>query len=120
LRNRYRGLGVEDDGSRFARISIGALADTVTHLREMMLEELERRNYSTGTIRYQVRFVERFAEHFGKSPDKLGPEHVRSYQSHLLKQLRLRPGSVEHHISALRFFYVQTLHRYEFRQFLPF
>jgi site-specific recombinase XerD len=27
---------------------------------------------------------------------------------------------VEHHISALRFFYVQTLHRHEFRQFLPY
>ena len=37
----------------------------------MMLEELERRSYSAGTIRYCVRFVERFAQHFGKSPDKL-------------------------------------------------
>src|ERR1700692_4378282 len=86
----------------------------------MMLEELERRNYSAGTIRYYVRFVERFAQHFGKSPDKLGPEHIRSYQCYLLKQRKLTPESVEHHISALRFFYVQTLHRYEFRQYLPY
>ena len=85
-----------------------------------MVEELERRNYSSGTIRYYVRFVERFAQHFGKSPDKLGPEDVRSYQSYLLKQRKLSPGSVEHHVSALRFFYVQTLRRYEFRQFLPY
>ena len=92
----------------------------MTHLRKMMLEELERRNYSDKTIRYYVRFVERFAQHFGKSPDKLGLEQVRSYQSYLLKQRRLSPGSVEHHISALRFFFVHTLHRYEFRQFLPF
>jgi len=86
----------------------------------MMLEELERRNYSTGTIRYYVRFVERYAQYFGKSPDKLGPEHVRSYQNYLLKQRKLTPESIEHHISALRFFYVQTLHRHEFRQFLPY
>jgi hypothetical protein len=46
----------------------------VTHLRKMMLEELERHNYSIRTIRYYLRFVERFAQHFGKSPDKLGPE----------------------------------------------
>jgi integrase/recombinase XerD len=92
----------------------------VTHLRKMLLEELERRNYSAGTIRYYVRFVERFAQHFGKSPDKLGLEHIRSYQSYLLKQRRLSPGSVEHHISALRFFFVHTLHRHEFRQFLPY
>ena len=37
------------------------------HLRKMMLEELERRNYSQGTIRYYLRFVERF----GTSPDSL-------------------------------------------------
>ena len=92
----------------------------MTRLRKMMLEELERRNYSAGTIRYYVRFVERFAQHFGKSPDKLGPDHVRSYQSYLLKQRKLTPESVEHHVSALRFFYVQALHRYEFRQFLPY
>lgn len=87
----------------------------MTRLRRMMLEELERRNYSSGTIRYYVRFVERFAEHFGRSPDKLGPDHVRTYQSYLLKQRKLSPGTVEHHISALRFLYVQTLPRYEFR-----
>ena len=43
------------------------------HLRKMMLEELERCNYSKGTIRHYVRFVEPFSQHFGKSPDKLGP-----------------------------------------------
>jgi hypothetical protein len=30
-----------------------------------MLEELERRNYSEGTTRRYLRFVERFAQHFG-------------------------------------------------------
>ena len=92
----------------------------MTHLRKIMLEELERRNYSAGTIRYYVRFVERFAQHFGKSPDKLGLEQVRSYQAYLLKERKLSPGSVEHHIAALRFFFVRTLHRHEFRQFLPY
>lgn len=92
----------------------------MTHLRKMMLEELERRNYSKGTIRYYLRFVERFAQHFGKSPDKLGPEHLRSYQAYLLKEQKLCPGSVEHHVAALRFFFIRTLHRPEFREFLPY
>jgi hypothetical protein len=39
----------------------------VTRLRKMMLEELERRNYSEGTTRRYLRYVERFAQHFGKS-----------------------------------------------------
>lgn len=57
----------------------------MTHLRKMMLEELERRNYTAGTIRHYLRSVEKFAQHFGKSPDKLGLEHLRNYQVHLLK-----------------------------------
>jgi len=85
-----------------------------------MLEELERRNYSQATIRHYLSFVERFARHFGKSPDKLGPDHLRSYQAYLLKERKLCPGTVEHHVAALRFFFVRTLHRHEFRQFLPY
>jgi integrase/recombinase XerD len=92
----------------------------VTNLRRKMLEELERRNYSEGTTRRYLRFVERFAQHFGKSPDKLGPDHVRSYQAYLLKVRKLNPGTVENHVAALRFLFVRTLHRHEFRQFLPY
>jgi len=85
-----------------------------------MLEELERRNYSAETTRRYLRFVERFAQHFGKSPDKLSPDHIRTYQAYLLKVRKLDPGSVENHVAALRFLYVHTLHRHEFRQFLPY
>jgi site-specific recombinase XerD len=86
----------------------------------MMLEELERRNYSAGTTRRYLRFVERFAKHFGKSPDKLGPDHLRSYQAYLLRERKLCPGTVENHVAALRFFFVRTLHRHQFREYLPY
>jgi integrase/recombinase XerD len=36
----------------------------VTHLRQIMLEELERRNYALSTIRAYIRTVEHFAQHF--------------------------------------------------------
>jgi len=42
----------------------------VTHLGKMMLEELQRRNYSDGTIRRYLHMVEDFACHFDKSPEK--------------------------------------------------
>jgi len=35
----------------------------VTHLRKMMLEELQRRHYSEATTRRYIRFIERFAQH---------------------------------------------------------
>ena len=81
----------------------------MTHLRKIMLEELQRRNYSDATIRHYLRMVEDFARHFGKSPDKLGLEHLRSYQAYLLKTRKLSVGSVENHVAALRFFFVRTL-----------
>jgi hypothetical protein len=61
----------------------------VTHLRKMMIEELQRRNYSASTIRYYLRFVERFAQHFCRSPDKLGPEHLRTYHAYLVSQRKM-------------------------------
>ena len=57
----------------------------MTHLREKMLDELQRRNYSQRTAKMYIRIVRDFAEHFHRSPDKLGPEHIRQYQAHLFQ-----------------------------------
>ena len=92
----------------------------MTRLRKMMLEELQRRNYSDDTIRHHLRAVTEFAEHFGKPPDKLGLDELRSYQAYLLKERKLAPGSVVNHVAGLRFFFVKTLKRHEFRDFLPY
>jgi integrase/recombinase XerD len=92
----------------------------VTHLRKIMLEELQRRNYADTTIRHYLRWVEDFARFFGKSPDKLGLEHLRTYQAYLLKTRKLAAGTVENHVAALRFFYVRTLKRPEFREYIPY
>jgi site-specific recombinase XerD len=92
----------------------------MTRLRQMMLKELQRRNYQNSTIRHYIRWVEQYARFFGKSPDKLGLEHLRTYQAHLLKTRKLAPGTVENHVAALRFLYVRTLKRYEFREYIPY
>jgi len=92
----------------------------MTQLRRMMLEELQRRNYSAETVRQYLRAVAQFAKHFGKRPDQLGPDELRSYQAYLLRERKLAVGSVVAQVAALRFFYVRTLKRHQFREDLPY
>src|SRR6201987_4537540 len=80
-------------------------------LRQRMLYELQRRNYSPSTIRGYLGAVRQFAEYFHRSPEQLGPEHLRRYQRYLLQEKKLEPSSVEMRISALRFLYKRTLKR---------
>jgi integrase/recombinase XerD len=91
----------------------------VTRLRKMMLDELQLRNYAQNTVRAYVRIVERFAEHFGRSPERLGSSHIREYQGHLFRDLHLAPSTVEQHVAALRFLYVKTLKRHYMHEYLP-
>jgi hypothetical protein len=51
----------------------------MTRLRKMVLDELERRNYSKATAHAYVGAIGRFAKYFHRSPDQLGCEHVREY-----------------------------------------
>jgi len=81
----------------------------VTHLRKMMLEELQRRNYAETTIDSYIRAVEDFSRYFNCSPDRLGPRHIREYQAALFQKRKFSPNTVAQHLAALRFFYVKTL-----------
>ena len=92
----------------------------MTHLRKMMLEELQRRNYSEITTRKYLQYVTAFARHFGKSPDQLGPNELRSYQAYLLQERKVTPGTAVNCVAALRFFFIKTLKRHQFREFLPY
>jgi integrase/recombinase XerD len=92
----------------------------VTQLRQKMLEEIQRRNYSHRTARTYVRIVRDFAEYFHQPPDKLGPEQIRQYQAHLFQAKKLAPATVSQYVSALRFFFVKTLRRHFLAEYIPF
>ena len=81
----------------------------MTHLRKMMLEELQRRNYAETTISSYIRIVEDFSRRFQRPPDRLGPRHIREYQSELFKKRKLASSTVTVYLAALRFFYTKTL-----------
>jgi integrase/recombinase XerD len=83
----------------------------VTHLHQLMLEELQRRNYSQTTVTSYIKTVTDFAKYFHRSPDRLGPDEIRTYQLHLLQECKQGARTVRNHIAALRFFFCKTLKR---------
>jgi integrase/recombinase XerD len=84
----------------------------VTQLRKLMLEELQRRNYSQTTVKGYLKIVEAFANYFHRSPDQLGPEEIRAYQAYLFNEKKLNASTVCQHTAALRFFFCKTLKRH--------
>ena len=92
----------------------------MTPLRQRMIEDLRIRNYSPHTIEIYIRLVARFAKHFGCSPDRLGPEHVRQYQLLLLLENHTSWSLFNQTVGALRFFYRVTLKRSGRLEQLPY
>ena len=82
----------------------------MTALRQRMLDDMRIRNYSPCTQEGYLRYVQRFAEHYNRSPDLLTPEHIRSYLVHLVND-GVGQGVIVQTVCALRFLYRCTLKR---------
>jgi len=63
----------------------------VNQLRQLMLEELHRRNFAATTIRTYLHGVEHFSRYFRRPPDQLGPEHIRKYLGGAVHQVEVQP-----------------------------
>ena len=83
----------------------------MTPLRRRMIEDMVLRNLSPLTIRIYVDCVAHFARHFGTSPERLGPEHIRTYLLHLAQERKASWSYFNQTRCALRFLYSTTLNR---------
>jgi len=83
----------------------------MTPLRQRMLEDMQIRNLAPATQQTYLRQVARFAKHFGRSPERLGPKEIREYQLHLVNQRKASTSTMIQMVAALRFLYGQTLRR---------
>ena len=83
----------------------------MNHLRQLMIEELQRRNFAATTIRTYLHGVAHFSRYFRRPPDQLGPEDIRKYQTMLFTKLKFSPNTVTLRLASLRFFYIHVLKR---------
>lgn len=79
-------------------------------LRRRMIEDMTVRNLSATTQRSYMYAVANFSRFFGRSPDHLDYEAVRTYQMHLVER-GISWQSLNQTVCALRFFYGVTLGR---------
>src|SRR6266540_1484051 len=80
----------------------------MTPLRRRMIDDLRIRNFSRHTSAAYVRYVARFARHFGRSPEFLGLKEIREFQVHLVRH-GASCSTLGQVASALRFLYGVTL-----------
>lgn len=82
-------------------------------LRQRMLEDLRLKGFQEHTRRCYIGCVQRFCDHYGVSPSKLGEQQIRDYLLYLEREKAYSPASRTNYIAALRFFYSVTLRRPE-------
>lgn len=92
----------------------------MTPLRQRLLEDLQRRNYAPKTIACYVLHVAQFARHFGRSPEQLGADEIRTWQLHLLQVKRASWSAYNQASCALRFFYGTCLGQTELLKAIPY
>lgn len=89
-------------------------------LRQRMIDDLRIRHCSPRTIEIYIDCVRRFAQHFGISPERLGPEDIRTSQRFLIDEKHVSWSSFNQTVAALRFLYGVTLNRTDVIARIPY
>ena len=84
----------------------------ISPFRRRMIEDMTIRNMSPATQRSYIHAVSKFSRYFGRSPDRLELEDVRTFQVHLVSN-GVSWAALNQTVCALRFFYGVTLGRAE-------
>jgi site-specific recombinase XerD len=83
----------------------------MTPLRQRLIDDLQLRNLSPHTQEAYVRAVAKLAQHFRKSPDRLGQEDIRAYLVHLVQREQVSSSLFNQTRCGLQFFFRVTLGR---------
>ena len=81
---------------------------TITPLRQRMLDDMRMRKLSPKTQASYIRVVKRFAGFLGRSPDTASVEDLRRYQLYLVDH-GISPISLNATLTGLKFLFATTL-----------
>ena len=84
----------------------------ISPLRQRMIEDMRSRKFAVKTQSGYIRAVRHFTGWLGRSPDTASAEDLRRYQLHLVDR-GVSPITLNATITALRFFFEETLSRPE-------
>lgn len=87
-----------------------SIQESVSPLRQRMLEDMTMRGLREETRRDYIRFVKSFAAFLGRRPDTATAEDIRRFQVHQAES-GAQPPTINCSVSALRFFFTVTLDR---------
>jgi integrase/recombinase XerD len=91
----------------------------ISPLRRRMIEDMTIRDMSPATQRSYLHAVNGYSVYFGRSPERLSLEDVRSYQLHLISK-GIAWATLNQIVCALRFIYGITLGQDEVPERVPY
>lgn len=92
----------------------------MSELRRKMLADLKVRNYAERTQAIYIARVAEVAQHFGRSPERLGHEEIGDYLRYLVAERGVSRSAFVQTTAALRFLYRTTLDRPGMIPHLPY
>jgi site-specific recombinase XerD len=88
-------------------------------LRDKMEQDLKLRGYRPKTTTEYLRWGGLFAQHYERSPLKMGEAEIRGFLLYQLDEKKVRPASHKMAVAALKFLYGVTLGRPEVAVKIP-
>ena len=82
-----------------------------TRVRQKMTEAMQLRGFSPRTHECYLRAVRDVAKYYHQSPEHLTKEQLQAYFLYLINERGLSPSSCRQSLNALRFLWLQVLHR---------
>ncbi len=92
----------------------------LTPLTQRMAEDMLVRNLASSTIDAYTYHVDKFVRHFDQPAEQLGPEEIRAYQLHLVREKKVGWSSFNQAVCSLRFLYGFTIPRDWHVKMIPF